>query len=70
MFRRALQADPKALRFYHEAQGGGLNRKSKAIYAMVRDFRSRGGLIAGVGLQMHIPLLDAFAWRARAGTAF
>jgi GH35 family endo-1,4-beta-xylanase len=26
---------------------------------MVKDFRSRGVLIAGVGLQMHIPLLDA-----------
>jgi endo-1,4-beta-xylanase len=59
VFRWAHKADPKALLFYHEAEGEGRNRKSKAIYAMVKDFRSRGVLIAGVGLQMHIPLLDA-----------
>lgn len=36
-----------------------MNRKSDAIYAMVKDFKRRGIPIDGVGLQMHIPLLDA-----------
>ncbi len=57
-FRWARQADPRALLFYNEAEGEGLNRKSDAIYAMVKDFRSRGVPIDGVGLQMHISQLD------------
>ena len=59
VFRWAHQADPHALLFYNEAEGEGLNRKSDAIYAMVKDFKSRGVPIDGVGLQMHIPTLDA-----------
>ena len=59
VFRWAHEADPKALLFYNEAEGEGLNRKSDAIYAMIKDFRSRGVPIHGVGLQMHISLLDA-----------
>lgn len=58
-FRWANQADPAALLFYNEAEGEGLNRKSDAIYTMVRDFRKRGVPIDGVGLQMHMPTLDA-----------
>jgi endo-1,4-beta-xylanase len=57
-FRWAHQADPQALLFYNEAEGEGLNRKSDAIYAMVKDFRRRGVPINGVGLQMHISQLD------------
>lgn len=53
-FRWARDADPHALLFYNEAEGEGLNRKSDAIYAMVRDFRRRGVPIDGVGLQMHV----------------
>jgi endo-1,4-beta-xylanase len=59
VFRWARRADPHALLFYNEAEGEGLNRKSDAIYAMVRDFKRRGVPIDGVGLQMHIPTLDA-----------
>ncbi|MFZ0770819.1 MAG: endo-1,4-beta-xylanase [Candidatus Sulfotelmatobacter sp.] len=59
VFRWARKADPKALLFYNEAEGEGLNRKSDAIYAMIKDFKQRGVPIDGVGLQMHIPLLDA-----------
>jgi endo-1,4-beta-xylanase len=59
VFRWARKADPHALLFYNEAEGEGLNRKSDAIYAMVRDFRHRGVPIDGVGLQLHIPMLDA-----------
>lgn len=57
-FRWAHQADPRALLFYNDAGGEGLNRKSDAIYAMVKDFRSRGVPIDGVGIQMHISQPD------------
>ena len=59
VFRWAHEADPQALLFYNEAEGEGLNRKSDAIYAMVKDFKRRGVPIDGVGLQMHVPMLDA-----------
>jgi endo-1,4-beta-xylanase len=59
VFRWAHEADPEAQLFYNEAEGEALNRKSDAIYAMIKDFRSRGVPIHGVGLQMHVPLLDA-----------
>jgi endo-1,4-beta-xylanase len=57
-FRWAHEADPHALLFYNEAEGEGLNRKSDAIYAMVKDFKQRAVPIAGVGLQLHISQLD------------
>jgi len=57
-FRWAHEADPDALLFYNETDGEGLNRKSDAIYAMVKDFRQRGVPIDGVGLQLHISQLD------------
>ncbi len=59
VFRWARRADPHALLFYNDAEGEGMNRKSDAIYAMVKDFKSRGVPIDGVGLQMHVPTLDA-----------
>jgi endo-1,4-beta-xylanase len=58
VFRWANQADPQASLFYNEAEGEGLNRKSDAIYAMVKDFKRRGVPIDGVGLQLHIAMLD------------
>jgi endo-1,4-beta-xylanase len=58
-FRWAHKADPGALLFFNEAEGEGLNHKSDVVYAMVKDFRQRGVPIDGVGLQMHIPILDA-----------
>jgi endo-1,4-beta-xylanase len=58
VFRWARNADPGALLFYNEAEGEGLNYKSDAVYAMVRDFRERGVPIDGIGLQMHIPSLE------------
>jgi len=57
-FRWSHEADPKALLFYNENGGEGLNKKSDAIYAMVKDFRQRGVPIDGVGLQMHISQFD------------
>jgi endo-1,4-beta-xylanase len=57
-FRWAHDADPQALLFYNEAEGEGLNPKSDAIYAMVKDFKHRGVPIDGIGLQLHISRLD------------
>jgi endo-1,4-beta-xylanase len=57
-FRWAHAADPHALLFYNDAEGEAINRKSDAIYAMVKDFKRRGVPIDGVGLQMHIFNLD------------
>jgi endo-1,4-beta-xylanase len=53
-FRWAHEADPKALLFYNDNGGEELNRKSDAIYAMVKEFKQRGVPIDGIGLQMHI----------------
>jgi endo-1,4-beta-xylanase len=53
-FRWAHEADPHALLFYNDNGGEELNRKSDAIYAMVKDFKLRGVPIDGVGLQMHV----------------
>jgi endo-1,4-beta-xylanase len=61
VFRWAHQADPRALLFYNEAEGEEQNRKSDAIYAMVREFKRHGVPIDGVGLQLHIPGLEADA---------
>jgi endo-1,4-beta-xylanase len=57
-FRWAHEVDPDALLFYNDNGGEGLNGKSDAIYAMVKDFKHRGVPIDGVGLQMHISKLD------------
>jgi endo-1,4-beta-xylanase len=54
VFRWAHEADPNALLFYNDAEGEAMNRKSDAVYAMVKDFRQRHVPIDGVGLQMHI----------------
>ncbi len=57
-FRWAHEADPRALLFYNEAEAEGLNPKSDAIYAMLKDFKHRGVPIDGVGLQMHVSALN------------
>jgi len=66
VFRWAHDADPHALLFYNEAEGETLNRKSDAIYEMLRDFKHRGIPVDGVGLQLHLPgpELDAAALAA------
>ena len=53
-FRWAHEADPQALLFYNDGGAEEMNRKSDAVYAMVKDFKRRGVPIDGVGLQMHI----------------
>lgn len=57
-FRWAHEADPGALLFYNEAEAEGLNRKSDAVYAMLKNFKQRGVPINGVGLQMHLADFD------------
>jgi endo-1,4-beta-xylanase len=59
VFRWAHESDPHALLFYNEAEGEGLNRKSDAINAMVKNFKRHGVPIDGVGLQLHISLQGA-----------
>jgi endo-1,4-beta-xylanase len=68
-FRWAHEADPHALLFYNEAEGEGLNRKSDAVYAMVKDFKHRAVPIDGVGLQLHISRLDFDTASVRANIA-
>ena len=68
-FRWAHEADPTALLFYNEAEAEGMNRKSDAVFAMVKAFRSRGVPIDGVGLQMHISGLDFDTSQIRANIA-
>ncbi|MGH9644141.1 MAG: endo-1,4-beta-xylanase, partial [Terriglobales bacterium] len=53
-FRWAHEADPHALLFYNEAEADEVNKKSDALYDMVREFKRKGVPIDGVGLQMHI----------------
>lgn len=53
-FRWARAADPKALLFYNDYDTEGLNPKSDAVYAMVKDFKKRGVPIDGVGIQAHV----------------
>jgi GH35 family endo-1,4-beta-xylanase len=52
-FRLARQADPEAELVYNDYGGEGLNRKSDAVFDLVKGLRQRG-LVDGVGLQMHI----------------
>jgi endo-1,4-beta-xylanase len=60
-FRWAREADPKALLFYNDYDAEGVNSKSDAIYAMVKDFKSRGVPIDGVGIQAHVFNLNILA---------
>ncbi len=52
-FRLAHEADPDALLFYNDYNTEGMNSKSDAVYALVKDFVARGVPINGVGLQSH-----------------
>src|SRR5215212_4020215 len=57
--RWARAADPDALLFYNDYDTEGVNPKSDAVYAMVKDFKARGVPIDGVGIQAHIVDLEA-----------
>jgi endo-1,4-beta-xylanase len=53
-FRIAREADPGALLFYNDYNGEGSGAKSNRIYELVRDLKTAGVPIDGVGLQMHV----------------
>jgi endo-1,4-beta-xylanase len=55
-FGWAHTADPAAKLFYNDYDAETINAKSDAIYAMARDFTSRGVPLDGIGFQMHIKL--------------
>jgi len=57
-FHWAHEADPDAKLFYNDYSADGLNRKSDAMYAMVRMLLEQGVPIHGVGLQMHLCIGD------------
>jgi endo-1,4-beta-xylanase len=55
-FRWARAADPQAKLFYNDYGAEAINPKSDAIFAMAKDFQSRGVPLDGIGFQMHINL--------------
>jgi endo-1,4-beta-xylanase len=59
-FRWAHQADPKALLFYNDFNIEGVNAKSNAVYALVRQLRGQGVPIQGVGVQGHFGVQFGF----------
>ncbi|WTO33252.1 endo-1,4-beta-xylanase [Streptomyces achromogenes] len=52
-FRTARAADPDAKLCYNDYNTDGVNAKSNAVYAMVKDFKARGVPIDCVGFQSH-----------------
>ncbi|HVQ90849.1 MAG TPA: endo-1,4-beta-xylanase [Mycobacteriales bacterium] len=59
-FRWAHEADPKALLFYNDYNIEGVNAKSDATYALVRQLRRDGVPIQGVGVQGHFGVQFGF----------
>ncbi|GGY94691.1 beta-xylanase [Streptomyces geysiriensis] len=53
-FRTARAADPAAKLCYNDYNTDGVNAKSTAVYAMVKDFKARGVPIDCVGFQGHL----------------
>jgi endo-1,4-beta-xylanase len=52
-FRLAHAADPEAKLIYNDYGGEELDRKSNAIYDLVKNLKQKGVPIHGVGFQMH-----------------
>ncbi|GHF91449.1 endo-1,4-beta-xylanase [Streptomyces griseosporeus] len=52
-FRTARATDPDAKLCYNDYNTDGINAKSNAVYAMVKDFKARGVPIDCVGFQSH-----------------
>lgn len=55
-FRWARAADPTAKLFYNDYDAEAVNSKSDAIYAMAKDFQTRGVPLDGIGFQAHLKL--------------
>ncbi|GAB6940227.1 endo-1,4-beta-xylanase [Isoptericola variabilis] len=58
-FRAARAADPGAKLCYNDYGTDGIGAKSNAVYAMVKDFKSRGVPIDCVGFQSHLTTLPS-----------
>ena len=58
-FRWAHEADPQAHLFYNDYGAEGMGTKSDAVYNLVKDLKSHGVSIYGVGLQMHLHITDS-----------
>ncbi len=54
VFRWAREADPNAKLFYNDYNTDGINKKSTAVFEMVKKLKSQGIPIDGVGFQAHI----------------
>jgi endo-1,4-beta-xylanase len=50
----AHAADPAAKLFVNDYDAETINRKSNALYAMARDFVTRGVPLSGIGFQLHV----------------
>jgi len=61
-FQFAHEADPDAQLFYNDYGAEEMNRKSDAVYELVKGMLERGVPIHGVGLQMHIPSTRPPKW--------
>ena len=59
-FRWAHQADPHALLFYNDYNDEGINSKSNAIYAFVKELLGQHVPIDGVGMQTHLDVQYPF----------
>jgi len=57
-FRWAHEANPQARLFYNDYGAEGLGQKSDAVYHMVAGMMKRGVPINGVGLQMHVSVVE------------
>jgi endo-1,4-beta-xylanase len=53
-FKWARESDPDVKLFYNDYNAEGMNPKSQTVYELVRDLKSKGVPIDGVGLQMHV----------------
>ncbi|MBD3268340.1 1,4-beta-xylanase, partial [bacterium] len=53
-FRWAKQADPEAKLFYNDYSAAVLNKKSDAIYDLVKEMQGKGIPIDGIGFQLHV----------------
>ena len=53
-FQFAREADPNAKLYYNDFNTEGVNSKSTAAFNLIRDLRSQGVPIDGVGFQMHL----------------
>lgn len=59
-FIRARAADPNAKLIYNDYNLEATGSKSNAVYNMLKDFKSRGIPVDGIGFQMHLDIQYGF----------